>query len=78
MNRIVHRDNSRELTGFWFEVPALFVPSSEVKVNHARTNFRRVTQSRKNARFVSSNNMIRIRYKVYGIAAVHARTYILI
>lgn len=47
MNRIVHRDNSRELTGFWFEVPALFVPSSEVKVNHARTNFRRVTQSRK-------------------------------
>ena len=29
MNRIVHRDNSRELTGFWFEVPALFVPSSE-------------------------------------------------
>ena len=58
MNRIVHRDNSRELTGFWFEVPALFVPSSEVKVNHARTNFRRVTQSGKNARFVSSNNII--------------------
>ena len=21
MNRIVHHDNSRELTGFWFEVP---------------------------------------------------------
>ena len=67
MNRIVHHDNSRELTGFWFEVPALFVPSSEVKVNHARTNFRRVTQSRKNARFVSSNNILYINIYIYMI-----------
>jgi hypothetical protein len=36
MNRIVHRDNSRELTGFWFEVPALlFVPSDKFQTRDA-------------------------------------------